>query len=132
MIVFSEAGLSLHLRNFVDYYHRSRTDLGLQNRRARVTPGSNHPTRGGLLQSPRWAGSIIGTSIAPPEPAPSGVTANPSIGPTSGLSYAPRRSRRHRLDNNLPAPILGLGGFPQDLAALDREDPAVLCPSGRR
>ena len=30
MIVFSEAGLSRHLRRFADYYHRSRTHLGLQ------------------------------------------------------------------------------------------------------
>jgi transposase InsO family protein len=30
VIVFSEAGLSRHLRRFVDYYHRSRTHLGLQ------------------------------------------------------------------------------------------------------
>jgi transposase InsO family protein len=30
VIVFSEAGLTRHLRNFVDYYHRSRTHLGLQ------------------------------------------------------------------------------------------------------
>jgi putative transposase len=30
VIVFSEAGLSCHLRRFADYYHRSRTHLGLQ------------------------------------------------------------------------------------------------------
>src|SRR5215813_12494105 len=30
VIVFSEAGLSRHLRGFADYYHRSRTHLGLQ------------------------------------------------------------------------------------------------------
>ena len=30
VIVFSEAGLSRHLRNLVVYYHRSRTHLGLQ------------------------------------------------------------------------------------------------------
>jgi hypothetical protein len=30
VIVFSEAGLYRHLRNFADYYHRSRTHLGLQ------------------------------------------------------------------------------------------------------
>jgi hypothetical protein len=30
VIVFSEASLSRHLRKFVDYYHRSRTHLGLQ------------------------------------------------------------------------------------------------------
>jgi hypothetical protein len=30
MIVFSEAGLSRHLRKFVDYYQRSRTHLSLQ------------------------------------------------------------------------------------------------------
>ena len=30
VIVFSEAGLSRHLRKFADYYHRSRTHLGLQ------------------------------------------------------------------------------------------------------
>ena len=27
---FSEAGLTHHLRNFVEYYHRSRTHLSLQ------------------------------------------------------------------------------------------------------
>jgi transposase InsO family protein len=30
VIVFSEAGLSRHLRRFTDYYHRSRTHLGLE------------------------------------------------------------------------------------------------------
>src|SRR5262249_9006445 len=30
LIVFSEASLYRHLRRFVDYYHRSRTHLGLQ------------------------------------------------------------------------------------------------------
>jgi len=30
VIVFSEASLHRHLRNFADYYHRSRTHLGLQ------------------------------------------------------------------------------------------------------
>jgi len=30
VIVFSEAGLTRHLRNFVEYYHRSRTHLSLQ------------------------------------------------------------------------------------------------------
>jgi putative transposase len=30
VIVFSEASLYRHLRNFADYYHRSRTHLGLQ------------------------------------------------------------------------------------------------------
>src|SRR5262249_47330460 len=30
VIVFSEAGLYRHLREFVDYYHRSPTHLGLQ------------------------------------------------------------------------------------------------------
>ena len=29
VIVFREAGLSRHLRKFADYYHRSRTHLGL-------------------------------------------------------------------------------------------------------
>ena len=30
VIVFSEASLYRHLRRFVDYYHRSRTHLGLR------------------------------------------------------------------------------------------------------
>ena len=30
VIVFNEAGLSRHLRRFADYYHRSRTHLGLE------------------------------------------------------------------------------------------------------
>ena len=30
MIVFNEAGLSRHFRRFADYYHRSRTHLGLE------------------------------------------------------------------------------------------------------
>ena len=30
MTVFNEAGLSRHLRRFADYYHRSRTHLGLE------------------------------------------------------------------------------------------------------
>jgi putative transposase len=63
VIVFSEAGLYRHLRNFADYYHRSRTHLGLQ----KDTPEparSTHQTPGALLQSPRWAGFTIGTSAA--------------------------------------------------------------------
>jgi transposase InsO family protein len=69
VIVFSEAGLSGHLRRFADYYHRSRTHLGLQ----KDTPESRPvqaPEAGGSWRSRRWAGSIIVTNGAPPERAP--------------------------------------------------------------
>jgi transposase InsO family protein len=48
VIVFSEADLSRHLRRFVDYYHRSRTHLGLE----KDTPESR-PVQG------REAGRIV-------------------------------------------------------------------------
>jgi transposase InsO family protein len=48
VIVFSEADLSRHLRRFVDYYHRSRTHLGLE----KDTPQSR------LVQG-REAGRIV-------------------------------------------------------------------------
>jgi transposase InsO family protein len=69
VIVFSEARLSYHLRNFVNDYHRSRTHLGL----LKDTPDSRPiqpPDTGRVIAIPKWAGSIIGTSVALPEPAP--------------------------------------------------------------
>ena len=66
VIVFTEASLYRHLRNFADYYHRSRTHLGLK----KDTPDSRAvqaPEAGRIGPSRRWVGSIIGTNGAPPE-----------------------------------------------------------------
>jgi transposase InsO family protein len=55
VIVFSEAGLSRHLRNFVDNYHRSRTHLGLQ----KDTPESRPiqpPDMGRIIAIPEVGG----------------------------------------------------------------------------
>jgi putative transposase len=55
VIVFSEAGLSRHVRNFVDYYHRSRTHLGLQ----KDTPESRPiqpPDTGRIIAIPEVGG----------------------------------------------------------------------------
>jgi transposase InsO family protein len=46
VIVFSEASLYRHLRNFTDYYHRSRTHLGLQ--KDTVSVGINR--RGAVME----------------------------------------------------------------------------------
>jgi hypothetical protein len=45
VIVFSEAGLYRHLRELADYYHRSRTHLGLQKDTPRVTPSPSTRSR---------------------------------------------------------------------------------------
>ena len=66
VIVFREASLYRHLRNFTDYYHRSRTHLGLQ----KDTPESRPvqaPEAGRIVAIPEVGGSIIGTNVAPPE-----------------------------------------------------------------
>jgi putative transposase len=47
VIVFSEAGLYRHLRNFADYYHRSRTHLGLQ--KDTPEPRPIHPPGAGRI-----------------------------------------------------------------------------------
>jgi transposase InsO family protein len=55
VIVFSEAGLSRHLRRFADYYHRCRTHLGLQ----KDTPESRPvqpPGAGRILAIPEVGG----------------------------------------------------------------------------
>ena len=67
MIVCSEAGLSRHLRRFADYYHRSRTHLGLQKDAPESRP-PNHQAPAGSWRSLRWAGSIIVTNVALLEP----------------------------------------------------------------
>jgi len=69
VIVFSEAGLSRHLRRFADYYHRSRTHLGLQ----KDTPESRPvqaPEAGRIVAFPEVGGLHMVTNGAPPEPTP--------------------------------------------------------------
>jgi hypothetical protein len=67
VIVGNEVGLSRHLRRFADYYHRSRTHLAC--RRTRPSHDlSKRQKPGESSRSPRWAGSIIGTNVAPLEP----------------------------------------------------------------
>jgi transposase InsO family protein len=65
VIVSSEAGLSRHLRRFADYYHRS-TWAWRRTRPSHAPSKDRKP--GGSWRSPRWAGSIIGMNVAPPEP----------------------------------------------------------------
>ena len=63
VIALIEAGLYRQLREFADYYHRSRTHLGLQ----KDTPESRQvqePEAGRIVAIPRWAGSIIATNVA--------------------------------------------------------------------
>ena len=55
VIVWSEAGLSRHLRRFADYYHRSRTHLGLE----KDTPESRpvqRPEAGRIVAIPEVGG----------------------------------------------------------------------------
>jgi putative transposase len=73
VIVFNERSLYRHLRDFLDYYHRSRTHLGLQ----KDTPESR-PIRlrkpGESFRFQKSADSIIVTSVAPPKsPLPSSI-----------------------------------------------------------
>ena len=55
LIVFSEAGLSRHLRNFADYYHRSRTHLRLQKDTPESRPGQA-PEAGRIVAIPEIGG----------------------------------------------------------------------------
>ena len=66
LIVFREADLSRHLRRFVDYYHRSRTHLGLEKDTPEPRP-SKDGKPGVSSRSQRWADSIIGTNVALPK-----------------------------------------------------------------
>jgi len=66
VIVFSEAGLFRHLRNFVDYYHETRTHLALEKdtpeHRVVQVPASgasSSDTAGGRLASPIRATSSV-------------------------------------------------------------------------
>jgi transposase InsO family protein len=55
VIVFNEKSLYRHLRDFVDYYHRSRTHLGLQ----KDAPGSRpiqHAEAGPIISIPKVGG----------------------------------------------------------------------------
>ena len=55
VIVFSEAGLGRHLRELADYYHRSRTHLGLE----KDTPESRPvqaPEAGRIVVIPEMGG----------------------------------------------------------------------------
>ena len=55
VIVFSEAGLYRHLRNFADYYHRSRTHLGLQKDTPEHRP-IHPPDAGRIIAIPEVGG----------------------------------------------------------------------------
>ena len=55
VIVFSEAGLYRHLRNFADYYHRSRTHLGLQKDTPEPRP-IHPPDAGRIIAIPEVGG----------------------------------------------------------------------------
>jgi transposase InsO family protein len=64
VIVFGERSLYRQLQSFVDYYHRSRTHLGLE-KDSPVPRPSNRRTWGGLLRCRKLAACIIVTSAAP-------------------------------------------------------------------
>ena len=55
VIVFSEAGLSRHLRRFGDYYHRSRTHLGLEKDTPESRPVQG-PEAGRIVAIPEVGG----------------------------------------------------------------------------
>jgi putative transposase len=55
VIVFSEASLYRHLRRFVDYYHRSRTHLGLQKDTPESRP-AQAPEAGRIVAIPEVGG----------------------------------------------------------------------------
>jgi hypothetical protein len=109
VIVFSEASLSRHLRRFADYYHRSRTHLGLQKDTPESRP-AQPPDAGRIVAIPRWAGSIIVTNVAPPLEPRTPVEFSPSnktpVAPIPRsrrfLQRGPRRSRRRRLTTAAP------------------------------
>ena len=63
VIVFSEAGLSEHLRKFTDYYHGSRTHLSLQKDTPESRPYPSTRSRADRGDSGgRWAPSSVRTS----------------------------------------------------------------------
>ena len=55
VIVFSEAGLYRHLREFADYYHRTRTHLGLQKDTPESRP-AQPPGAGRIVAIPEVGG----------------------------------------------------------------------------
>ena len=55
MIVFNEAGLSRHLRRFAEYYHRSRTHLGLEKDTPESRPVQG-PEAGRIVAIPEVGG----------------------------------------------------------------------------
>jgi putative transposase len=55
VIVFSEAGLSRHLRRFADYYHRTRTHLGLEKDTLELRP-VQAPEAGRIVAIPEVGG----------------------------------------------------------------------------
>ena len=55
VIVWSEAGLSRHLRRFADYYHRSRTHLGLEKDTPESRPVQG-PEAGRIVAIPEVGG----------------------------------------------------------------------------
>ena len=67
VIVFSEASLYRHPRNFADYYHRSRTHTSACRRIRQSHAPSKRQKPGGSSRSRKSVGSIIGTNVAPPE-----------------------------------------------------------------
>ena len=109
MIVFNEAGLSRHLRRFEDYYHRSRTHLGLEKDTPESRPVPR--TRGRAdRRDPRVgrAPSSVRTSRrlnAPMELSHSNklqTTLLRFLGrAVSFLRRRPSRSRRHKLTTTL-------------------------------
>jgi hypothetical protein len=63
VIVFSEASLYRHLRNFTDYYHRSRTHLGLQKDTPESGPRPSARSRADRRDPrSRWASSSVRAS----------------------------------------------------------------------
>ena len=58
VIVFSEAGLYRHLRRFADYYHRSRTHLGLEKDTPESRPVQG-PEAGRIVAIPEVGALLI-------------------------------------------------------------------------
>ena len=67
VIVFNERSLYRHLRDFIEYYHRTRTHLGLQKDTPEFRPVQSTEA-GRTFRFRRSADFIIVTSGAPPKP----------------------------------------------------------------
>jgi transposase InsO family protein len=67
IIVFNEGSLRFQMQNFCDYYHRSRTHLGLQKDTPETRAQSNHRKLAASSPFQKLVVCIIATNVAPPD-----------------------------------------------------------------